>query len=949
MADYELHADYDRSGRLGATPAEYARRATPPGALLLPNVDADRRRLPDSVALGPRILLDRDQPVVLASDDEALPLRIVVHRDGAPAGSRFVLRPLGFARIRLRINDAGGRILPGDRARPGDIPVALPPAPGRLELSLTMRTLAGSPDGRSTDLGTRFEPDLDDESTLRLQLLAIAPDGSESVLDEALLTIPPFVVLDSASVAVRGYVCELGDNEPSVSELRAAFATLGVPLVTVPADVALGDAWLQDQYQHALVQGPDGWRQVLLHLPRLRTDSSNGSSGGNLATFVRSHFPSRDIGVFDDLWQRQLQFPDATGRPRRLDFAGCERLAVTMRLPEMLLRMMIDHLKRLDPRFEPQIPRTGPGGRVSWGYIRGVLPAFVEEFRRRARQADDAGNDDLRRLLEAMATDARRRLDLIDSRLPFDAARSIAGLPTPGGQIEVTAADADRIHERVLQMHHSSNYGGNIEASPPTADAPLGKLVIGNSVLGDRDFMDPDLLRLLFKQRKQPIVQLDSSWLSVGHVDEFMAFAPDRRAGAGAFAVLRASSGLALALLEAAERRYLAGLPEAHPHGINRRPSGVLERLTTAGTAPVTRLLRGKVWRHRHARPEGDTVPEVREPPRIYQDIAHAMNGSDGADPDAGGINVHGLRFWPGEGPPRTYPADVSVRELLYGETDFDDRSCSAFIERQFLAAADARLAAAFQQARRFPLPVVFDRVASVAQWADDPGAFSTEAFTPDVVNLQAVNGHLLVPRPYGPRMRLVDAQAVLHTAAEGLDLPASLLRRVDERFVHAHGLRRGVYWLKREPPVHRFLPPHGFVRPLYEGLETEDQVIAQFRDSFPGADERELRRRIITPNRRHFDARGRLRDGWRRLEIAEDMVDLFELWIQAVATEIDAPLTWIDSWYYHVNAGGIHCGTNLLRRPDRARGLPNVWDVPDVGTVVFDAEEEDAIVAPAR
>jgi hypothetical protein len=24
----------------------------------------------------------------------------------------------------------------------------------------------------------------------------------------------------------------------------------------------------------------------------------------------------------------------------------------------------------------------------------------------------------------------------------------------------------------------------------------------------------------------------------------------------------------------------------------------------------------------------------------------------------------------------------------------------------------------------------------------------------------------------------------------------------------------------------------------------------------------------------------------------------------------------WVDSWYYHTHGGGIHCGTNVLRRP---------------------------------
>src|SRR3972149_6634714 len=145
MADYELHADYNRNGRLDASEAEYALRGTAPGAIVVPNLDADARSLPSSVTLGSRITLDRDQPVGLANDDEALPLRIVVNNASAPAGSRFFLRPQGFARIRVRINDTGGRILPWDTARPPHIPVAVPGTPGTLNLTLTTKTLPGSP------------------------------------------------------------------------------------------------------------------------------------------------------------------------------------------------------------------------------------------------------------------------------------------------------------------------------------------------------------------------------------------------------------------------------------------------------------------------------------------------------------------------------------------------------------------------------------------------------------------------------------------------------------------------------------------------------------------------------------------------------------------------------------------------------------------------------------
>lgn len=950
MSDYELHADYNRNGRLDGSAAEYALRGTAPGAIVVPNLDADARRLPTSVTPGSRVTLDRDQPVVLANDDEALPLHIVVNNASAPAGSRFFLRIEGFARIRVRINDATGRILPWDTAHPTDIPVNLPSTPGMLNLTLTTRTLPGSPFGRVTDLNPRFALDPEDEAALQIRLLGVDSSGIETAYDTARFTVAPFVVLDNASTAVRVYICDIPGNQPSVIEMREALRRIGVPLLTVPQEVANGDTWLQDQFQHALIQGADGWRQVVLHLPRLRANSSNGTSVANLSTFVTSHFPSRDIGVFNDLWSRELQFLDFSRRPRRLSFQECDGLAVVMLLPYNLTRLLIDAIKRIDQRFEPEWPQTGEEGGTTWSDVRGWLPELVREFRRRARAARDVGNAEWQATLTRMADDAQARVNKIASRLPFDPDRGLVGLPTSSGQIEVTASEAHRIFLRVLQLHGSSNYGGNIEASPPTPDAPLGKLVIGNSVINrEYDFMDPDLLRLLYQQRKQPVVQLDSSWLDVGHVDEFMAFAPDRRGAGASFAVLLASSGLALKLIEEAERRYLSGVSVDHPHAISRRPSGVLPRLTTGGSAPITRLFRGKVWSHSHERATGSEIPPVLEPPRIYQDVSQAMNGGDPADPDSGGINIHGIRFWPGEGPERTYPADITVRELLYGEADLDGESTNAFIERQFLADAAQRLRSEFPQARMFPLPVIFDRVASTREWGIAASAFTTSAFTPDVLNLQVVNGRLLVPRPYGPRMRLTDAIAVIQAATAELDLPDSMLRRIDERFVRRNGLRIGVYWILRQPPVYRTISTIGTVRLLYGGLETEAQVIEQFRDSFPGASDRQLRRHIIEPNRRHFDARGRLRDGWRRFEITETMVDLFETYIQAVAAEIDVPLFWIDSWFYHVHAGGIHCGTNVLRIPSRESTLPNVWGVEDLNYSNQPLEfEDEEITVPA-
>ena len=902
MADYELHADYDRNGRLDASSAEYNRRLVMPGAIVVPNLDADGRALPANVVPGSRITLDGRQPIAPATDDEQLTLRVLVRRASAAAGTRFFLRPVGFPHIRLRFNDARGRMLPRDVARENDLPIVLPSAPGWVDVRVSTKTLPGSPIGHVTDLNGRFRLNGDDESTFQVQLIGVDPAGRETQLDEAQFTIAPFVIMDHTAPAQRTYIADLdGSNEPALVEMEAALRSLSVPMVRVPTNVAQ-DAWLQDQFQHALIQGPDGWRQVIVHLPRLRSNTNSGTTPVNLAQFVVSHFPSRNVGLFDDLWERTLQIFDIQRRQQRIDFRECIRLATEMQRTLALRSRLLNYILSLRPDFTYS-------GVSSWTDAMIRMEALIYELNRLVSAARARATPDWRDTIDAMLADARARWAALSGRLPYDVRADIAGIPVSGSQIQVTGDTANKLFVRIQQMRSSSNYGGNIEASPPTGGAPLGKLVIGNAVLGgggtdDRDFMDPDVLRVLFKQGKQPVVQIDTTWLHVGHVDEVMTFAPNRTSPAGGgFALLEASPQLAMALLRGARDRFLAGLSPADRGRYGNEPSGVLQRLTDLGAAPVTRLHRGKVWTHRHERQTGEQIPSVLEPPLIYQRVAQAMNGGLSLTATSGGVNIHGIRYWPGEGPLRHYPADITVPELLFAEQDDQRTSTNDHIATRRMQSVADMLEVEFPQPRKLPVPVIFDRVSSVAAWVQSPLQFATGAFTSNMVNMQIVNGHLMVPRPYGPRMRVDDARTVIAAAMRACGLPDSVARRIDARFIRRHALHTGVYWLERQAPITR---PGGTPAPysgtttihtLYDGLETLDQVIDQFRDSFPGADDATLRRLIFDPNRRHFDASGRLLAGWRRFVIVDDMIDLFEASLLAVADELAVPVHWIDSW----------------------------------------------------
>src|SRR6185503_2116952 len=124
----------------------------------------------------------------------------------------------------------------------------------------------------------------------------------------------------------------------------------------------------------------------------------------------------------------------------------------------------------------------------------------------------------------------------------------------------ISADVANRLEDRLTQMHASQNYGGNLQLGPPTREAPYGRIFIGNDEHGREGLVDTELLNFLDKQLVQPVTQIDTSWLAVAHVDEILSFVPRRR-GSGTHAIWLNSPKLALDILRAALSHYLAGLP----------------------------------------------------------------------------------------------------------------------------------------------------------------------------------------------------------------------------------------------------------------------------------------------------------------------------------------------------------------------------------------------------
>ena len=129
----------------------------------------------------------------------------------------------------------------------------------------------------------------------------------------------------------------------------------------------------------------------------------------------------------------------------------------------------------------------------------------------------------------------------------------------------------------------SRNYGGNLEVVPPHTHAgrsyPYGRVVIGGWPTPNKGTMVRRQIDFFNAQAVQgPPIQVHSSWLRVGHVDEIVNFVPNLEAGPedrGWMAMI-ASSDLAIEVLRAAEDNGYGDVPVLEGRGAETTVSEIL-------------------------------------------------------------------------------------------------------------------------------------------------------------------------------------------------------------------------------------------------------------------------------------------------------------------------------------------------------------------------------------
>jgi protein-arginine deiminase len=248
--------------------------------------------------------------------------------------------------------------------------------------------------------------------------------------------------------------------------------------------------------------------------------------------------------------------------------------------------------------------------------------------------------------------------------------------------------DVGYVEQGTLMPDTTFDSTGNLEATPPfTAPSgkrfPFGRIYFGPG-RGFPEVIDAETAEFLRKQVVQEPIEVDTSWLAVGHVDEVLSFVP--APGRPGFKMLIASP---------------------------RRAYAILDQLHL--THPTARLLVGRSFPL-----FGGSSPAVSVEQTV--DAFRALN--DDFNPDlrarvAAGFATHTTKSL------RDYNADR--------QTDIDG------IRTRMAAELGLRAGDILE------IPAIFMPNAEVPQFAD--------AMVPGMVNMLVINGHCIVPKPFGPQV----------------------------------------------------------------------------------------------------------------------------------------------------------------------------------------------------
>lgn len=322
-----------------------------------------------------------------------------------------------------------------------------------------------------------------------------------------------------------------------------------------------------------------------------------------------------------------------------------------------------------DGRVTLELVLSGPGGErrdqvemrvapiVVYNHTQDATQVFVP--RSGGQQAHTQFVTDLQQALaDSGFTQPLGRLNTVDTWAQDFVEFGYVAMPLPGGnsamlQIAIRSPQPGRRGGRSVfdlrgpgmgavqtggDDYHQVDSFGNLETIPPYTlngkHYPVGRIVYGDA--GDGLAPHPDMRQFFAAQEVQSPIVLDTSWLVIGHVDEFVQFLPADTPRGWRVAIADVEAGLAL--LRDAQARGHGGVKAYSVSGRGAPQATIDELLADEAFLRANALASAKIAENLALlqRETGLTIAEVIGVPTLFETASFGPPELAGPSPGAG-------------------------------------------------------------------------------------------------------------------------------------------------------------------------------------------------------------------------------------------------------------------------------------------------------------------------
>jgi hypothetical protein len=198
------------------------------------------------------------------------------------------------------------------------------------------------------------------------------------------------------------------------------------------------------------------------------------------------------------------------------------------------------------------------------------------------------------------------------------------------------------------------------------------------------------------------------------------------------------------------------------------------------------------------------------------------------------------------------------------------------------------------------------------------------------MVNMLVLGSHLMIPKPFGPRMQVADAQAVLERVFKqmGIKSPITMPAAGDVRWVEPGELPERMVCYYTDAPTdadRQNIIDH--IKDSTVALSPANALLVVARGAeiaAANAGNGALTSQLLPA------ITGSAFNVWLRINVPDTKVDLIEAYMLSVLSPLGATIHFVDDWFYHFQEGEAHCATNAVRELPEDSDSKRWWDTYD-------------------